>query len=115
MEDFVSRKNARPGAAANGFHEDAVTVVIVKEEDVIVAAGGCNNKFPSFLVGVDLPLRIGRARRSRDECKHWRGYRLEGKRRLQLRRPRCQAMVKGRRQFWAVWTAGFCALDLNDL
>ena len=56
MEDFVPGKNARSCAASNGFSEDAVAVMVVQDQNVVVADAGRNNE-PAGLVGVYLSIR----------------------------------------------------------
>ena len=56
MEYFVAGKNAGSRAAADGFGEDAVAVVVVQDQNVVVANAGSNNE-SSGLVGVDLASR----------------------------------------------------------
>jgi hypothetical protein len=56
MQDFVAGEDARTGMTAEGFDEDAITVVLVEYEDVIVAAVGGDDELVG-LVGVDLAGR----------------------------------------------------------
>lgn len=53
MEHLVPRKNARASATAKGFNQNAVAVVIVEYQDIVVAAGSGDYKFAS-LIRVDL-------------------------------------------------------------
>jgi hypothetical protein len=53
MQYFVPGQDAWAGATAEGFDKYAITVKVVEDKDVIVAAVGSDNELAS-LVGVDL-------------------------------------------------------------
>ena len=53
MDGLERRENAWTGATAHGFNQDAVTVVVVYDKNVIVARAGRDNEFAG-LIGVDL-------------------------------------------------------------
>ena len=54
MEDFECTENALAGTIAHRLHEDAVAVVIVEDQDIIVSGTRCDNKAAS-LIGMNLP------------------------------------------------------------
>ena len=50
MNNLESGQDAWSGAAAHGFNKNAVTVVIVNDQDVVIAGTtGCNNKLASLI------------------------------------------------------------------
>lgn len=54
MQPFIASQDARAGTTSQRFDENTVAIVIKEHKDVVVAAGGRDDKFTS-LVGVDLP------------------------------------------------------------
>ena len=53
MDDFEGFQDASVGATAHWFDQDTVPVIVVDDENVIVAATGCNDELAG-LVRVDL-------------------------------------------------------------
>ena len=54
MKSFEGSENARARATAHRLDEDGVTVVIVHDQDIVVAGIGRDDEFPG-LVRIDLP------------------------------------------------------------
>ena len=59
MEDFVTGKNARSSAAANGFSEDAVAVMVVQDQNVDLSSRWLNDGSETLMCFAIFGIAVG--------------------------------------------------------